>query len=55
MTYLIRVPSPSDSKGIIFKVERVKNIKFYKQALIFKFPYSIFWKKVRVQYVLAEY
>lgn len=39
--YII-VPSPSESKGIIFEHERENIIKFHKLALIFKLLYSIF-------------
>lgn len=49
----ISIGSPSDSKGTIFRMERDKIIKFYKLALIFKLPGSIF-SKVKEFSILAE-
>lgn len=49
----ISIRSPSDSKGIIFRMERDKIIKFYKLALLFQFPGSIF-SKVKEFNILAE-
>lgn len=49
----ISIGSPSDSKGTIFRMERDKIIKFYKLALIFKLPGSIF-SKVKELNILAE-